>query len=185
MNRCQWSGNHPLMIRYHDTEWGVPVYDDRKLFEFLLLESAQAGLSWLTVLRKRENYQRAFDGFDPALVAAYTEADVQRLLADAGLIRNRAKITAAIENARRFLEVQAEFGTFAAYQWRFVGGSPIRNAYRTLAELPATSPISDAFSRDLKSRGFRFLGPTVVYAHMQAVGMVNDHTTDCFRFHEL
>ncbi len=179
--RCGWLNADPLYIAYHDDEWGVPVTDDRKLFEFLILESAQAGLSWFIVLRKRENYRKAFAGFDPGKVARFGARDVRRLMADAGIIRNRAKILAAINNAARFLEIRKEFGSFSAYSWRFVGGKPIRNRRRTLKQLPATTPLSDRFAADLKARGFKFLGSTVIYAHMQATGMVNDHVTSCFR----
>ncbi len=181
--RCGWTGDDPQMIAYHDAEWGVPLHDDGRLFEFLVLEGMQAGLSWRTILHKRESFRRAFDGFDPARVAAYGAADVEARMLDAGIVRNRQKIEAAVNNARRFLEVQAEFGTFDAYIWGFVDGRPIRNAFRSLAELPATSPESDALSRDLKRRGFKFVGSTVCYAHMQATGMVNDHVVDCFRYH--
>ena len=181
MNRCAWVGNNPLMAEYHDSEWGVPVHDDQKLFEFLILEGAQAGLTWQTILNKRENYRKAFDGFDPAKVAAYTEDDVARLLADPGIVRNRLKVRAAIGNARAFLEVQREFGSFDRYLWQFVGGQPIKNTFRSLAEIPAKTTESDALSKDLLKRGFKFVGSTICYAFMQAVGMVNDHTVDCFR----
>ena len=181
MMRCSWAGDDPLMISYHDEEWGVPVREDRKLFEFLVLEGAQAGLSWRTVLRKRENYRRAFHGFDPERVARYGRSDVIRLLSDPGIIRNRAKVESAISNARHVLDVRAEFGSFDAYLWRFPGGKPIVNRFRTLAELPSTSPESVAMSRDLVKREFRFVGPTICYALMQAVGMVNDHLVHCFR----
>ena len=184
--RCPWVDlSKPDYIAYHDKEWGVPVYNDRLLFEFLTLEAAQAGLSWYTVLRKRENYRRAFDGFDAAQVARYDEQRVLELLADPGIIRNRQKIAAAINNAQRFLEVQDEFGSFAAYLWRFVGGRPTVHEIRTLSDYPATSAESDAMSRDLRRRGFKFVGSTICYAHMQATGMVNDHTLDCFRRHEI
>ena len=173
------------MVAYHDTEWGVPLHDDRKLFEFLVLEGAQAGLSWMTVLKKRENYRKAFEGFDPQKVARYNKAKIRKLLGDAGIIRNRLKIESAVTNAKAYLKVQEEFGSFAAYSWRFVDGEPIINRWKTLKQMPATSSISEAFSKDLKQRGFRFVGPTIMYAHMQAVGMVNDHTTDCFRYREL
>jgi DNA-3-methyladenine glycosylase I len=180
--RCPWVDlTKPDYIAYHDREWGVPVHDDRLLFEFLTLESAQAGLSWYTVLRKRENYRLAFDGFHPEKVVRYDERKVAALLQNAGLIRNRAKIEAAIHNAGRFLAVQEEFGSFDAYLWRFVDGRPILNERYILADYPATSAESDALSRDLRSRGFKFVGSTICYAHMQAVGMVNDHTIDCFR----
>ncbi len=183
--RCSWPTDDPLMIEYHDVEWGVPLRDDRKIFEFLVLESAQAGLSWRTVLHKRENYRRAFAGFDPKKVARFTARDVARLLKDAGIIRNRAKIEAAINNAGRFLEIQEEFGTFAEYIWGFIGGKPIRNRFRSIKELPALTPLAESLARDLKLRGFKFLGPTVIYAHMQATGMVNDHMVDCFRYQEV
>jgi DNA-3-methyladenine glycosylase I len=180
--RCPWVDlTKPDYIAYHDREWGVPVHDDRLLFEFLTLESAQTGLSWYTVLRKRENYRLAFDGFHPEKVIHYDERKVAALLQNAGLIRNRAKIEAAIHNAGRFLAVQEEFGSFDVYLWRFVDGRPILNEPHTLADYPATSAESDALSRDLRSRGFKFVGSTICYAHMQAVGMVNDHTIDCFR----
>ncbi len=168
-------------MAYHDQEWGVPVTDDRKLFEFLVLEGAQAGLSWLTILRRREGYRKAFAGFDPEKVARFEEAAVARLLQDRGIIRNRLKIRAAIGNARIFLDIQKEFGSFSAYQWRFVGGRQIQNRWKSLSRLPANSKISDALSRDLKSRGMSFVGSTVIYSHMQAVGMVNDHLVECFR----
>jgi len=183
--RCAWAGDDPLYVRYHDREWGVPLHDDRRLFEFLILDGAQAGLSWLTILNKRENYRRAFDNFDIERIARYDEADVARLLADAGIVRNRLKINAAIGNARASLQVQAEFGSLDEYFWRFVDGQPVRNAWRNLAEVPAHTPVSDAMSRDLKKRGFKFVGPTICYAFMQAAGMVNDHTTDCFRYKEV
>ena len=183
--RCAWSGTDPRMIAYHDEEWGVPVHDDRVLFEFLILEGAQAGLSWITILRKRDAYRRAFDRFDPRKVARYDERKVAALLADAGIVRNRAKIESAIKNANAFLEVQAEFGSFDAYQWRFVGGRPLQNRRRAMGDIPARSPESDALSKDLKSRGFNFVGSTIVYAHMQAVGMVNDHVVDCFRHRQV
>jgi len=183
--RCTWSGADPLYIAYHDEEWGVPVHDDRVLFEFLILEGAQAGLSWITILRKRDAYRRAFDRFDPRKVARYDKRRVAALLADAGIVRNRAKIESAIKNANAFLEVQAEFGSFDAYQWRFVGGRPLQNRRRAMGDIPARSPESDALSKDLKSRGFTFVGSTIIYAHMQAVGMVNDHVVDCFRHREI
>ena len=173
------------MIAYHDTEWGVPLHDDRGLFEFLVLEGMQAGLSWATILRKRENFRKAFSGFDARRVAGYGVKDVQRLLEDAGIIRNRLKIAAAINNARRFLEVQKEFGSFDRYIWGFVEGKPIRNRFRTLSELPSRTPLSDRISKDLKSRGFKFTGSTIVYAHLQATGMVNDHMVHCFRYRQV
>ena len=182
LQRCPWLDlDKPDYVAYHDREWGVPVHDDRKHFEFLTLESAQAGLSWYTVLRKRANYRQAFAEFDPAKVARFSATKVEQMLQDPGLIRNRRKISAAVENARHFLAVQDEFGSFSAYIWRFVDGEPIVNEFRTLADLPATSRESDALSKDLKSRGFKFIGSTVIYAHMQATGMVNDHVLDCFR----
>ena len=181
MIRCGWAGDDPLMISYHDEEWGVPVRDDRKLFEFLVLEGAQAGLSWRTVLRKREGYRKAFQGFDPERVARYDDKDVARLLSDPGIIRNRAKVASAVGNARLVIAARAEFGSFGAYLWRFVGNRPIVNRFRTLSELPARSRESDVISRDMVKRGFRFVGPTICYAFMQAVGMVNDHLVDCFR----
>ena len=173
------------MLRYHDDEWGVPSHDDRHLFEMLALEGAQAGLSWTTILNKRENYRRAFDGFDVDKVARYREADINRLLADAGIVRNRAKIEATIGNARAMLGVCDEFGSFDAYIWRFVGGTPRRNAFRSLPDLPASTPESDAMSKDLKKRGFGFVGATICYAFMQAVGMVNDHEVTCFRYNQV
>ena len=178
LQRCPWLDlDKPDYVAYHDREWGVPVHDDRKHFEFLTLESAQAGLSWYTVLRKRANYRQAFAKFDPAKVARFSATKVEQMLQDPGLIRNRRKISAAVENARHFLAVQDEFGSFSAYIWRFVDGEPIVNEFRTLADLPATSRESDVLSKDLKSRGFKFIGSTVIYAHMQATGMVNDHVT--------
>jgi DNA-3-methyladenine glycosylase I len=183
--RCAWAGSDPLYQEYHDREWGVPVHDDRVLFEFLTLEGAQAGLSWITILRKREAYRTAFAGFDPQAVARFDEQKVAELLANPGIVRNRLKVESTITNARAFLKVQEEFGSFAAYQWGFVDGSQIRNAWINIQEVPASTPHSDALSRDLKRRGFRFVGTTICYAHMQAVGMVNDHTVDCFRWREL
>ena len=183
--RCAWTGDEPLMIAYHDLEWGVPVHDDRTLFEFLILEGAQAGLSWSTILRKREGYRQAFAGFDPGQVARFDEERVRKLLADPGIVRNRRKIEAAIANARAFRAVQGEFGSFDAYVWGFVGGAPVQNRWRALAELPAQTSESQALSRDLIRRGFRFVGPTICYAFMQAVGMVNDHVVSCFRHAEL
>ncbi|MCM8748515.1 DNA-3-methyladenine glycosylase I [Thermomicrobiaceae bacterium CFH 74404] len=182
--RCGWAST-PLSIAYHDQEWGVPVHDDRSLFEMLVLEGAQAGLSWLTILAKREAYRAAFDFFDPELVARYDDRKVVQLLANPGIVRNRQKIEAAIQNARAFLAVQQEFGSFDAYVWRFVDGRPKRNAWRRLDELPGSTPESEALSQDLRRRGFRFVGPTICYAFMQAVGMVNDHLVDCFRYREL
>jgi DNA-3-methyladenine glycosylase I len=185
LKRCKWPTEDPLLIQYHDLEWGVPVHDDRKLFEFLVLEGMQAGLSWSTILKKRENFRRAFEGFDPVRVSEYSAKEVARLMADAGIIRNRLKIMAAINNAQRFLAVQSEFGSFAAYIWRFVVGKPIKHRFRNLAQLPVTSRESDAISKDLRDRGFKFVGSTIIYAHMQATGMVNDHTIDCYRYHQV
>ena len=183
--RCAWCGSDPLYVSYHDREWGVPVHDDPRLFEFLVLEGAQAGLSWITILRKREAYRRAFSGFDPEKVARFDAKRVARLLADVGIVRNRLKIESAVKNARAFLAIRDELGSFDAYQWRFVDGRPVKNRWRKLAEIPARTPVSDAFSKDLKQRGFSFVGSTIIYAHMQAVGMVNDHVVDCFRRAEL
>lgn len=183
--RCGWVTDSPLYIRYHDEEWGVPVHDDRKLFEFLTLESAQAGLSWYTILRKREAYREAFAGFDPEIVARYDERKLQELLHNEGIVRNRLKLQAAIRNAAAFLKVQEAFGSFDAYIWRFVDGKPIVNYWKELKDVPASTPISDALSKDLKKRGFSFVGTTICYAHMQATGMVQDHITSCFRHKEL
>jgi DNA-3-methyladenine glycosylase I len=180
MNRCGWVNDDPLYIDYHDHEWGVPVHDDRKLFEMLILEGAQAGLSWYTVLKKRETYREAFDGFDPVKVAAYDDAKIEELLANPGLIRNRLKIAGTVKNARAFLQVQQEFGTFDTYIWSFVGGTPHKGHYGELRQVPATTGVSDAMSRDLKKRGFTFVGSTICYAFMQATGMVNDHVSSCF-----
>ena len=182
--RC-WGEGHPLLQPYHDTEWGVPLRDDRKLFEFLILEGMQAGLSWLTVLKKREALRRAFNGFDPRRVARYTRRDLARLLRDPGIIRNRQKLEAAVTNARAFVTVQRELGGFHRFLWSFVGHRPIRNAWRSIRELPTTTPSSDAMSRELKARGFRFVGSTICYAHMQATGMVNDHLVHCFRYRQV
>jgi DNA-3-methyladenine glycosylase I len=183
--RCAWCGTDPLYVRYHDEEWGVPVRDDRKHFEFLILEGAQAGLSWITILRKRENYREAFAGFDPRKVARYDRRRIRTLLANPGIVRNRLKIGAAVTNAQAFLAVQKEFGSFDQYVWRFTGGRPIVNRWIALTQLPARTRESDALSADLRRRGFRFVGSTIVYAHMQAVGMVNDHLLDCFRHRQL
>jgi DNA-3-methyladenine glycosylase I len=180
--RC-WGGD-PLMTAYHDKEWGRPLHDDRRIFEFLILEGMQAGLSWKTVLDKRENFRKAFHGFDPARIARYTERDVRRLLGDAGIIRNRLKILAAINNAKRFLEVQKEFGTFDRYIWGFVGGRPVVNRLKSFSEMPARTPLSDRISQDLLARGFKFVGSTIVYSHLQATGVVNDHLVTCFRHPE-
>ena len=184
--RCQWvDPTKPDYVAYHDEEWGVPVFDDRRWFEFLTLESAQAGLSWYTVLRKRENYRQAFAEFDPEKVAEFDESRIEALLADPGIIRNKLKVRAAVNNAQRFLEIQAAFGRFNDYIWRFVDGRPLVHDFMTLADYPATSPEAEALSKDLIQRGFKFVGPTICYAHMQAVGMVNDHTVDCYRWREL
>jgi DNA-3-methyladenine glycosylase I len=185
-SRCPWVDlNKPEYIDYHDREWGVPVHDDKLLFEFLTLEAAQAGLSWYTVLKKRENYRKAFNQFDPKKMAKYDEKRIELLLGNPGIIRNRQKIMAAINNAKRFLEVKEEFGSFDAYMWRFVGGKPVVNEIRMLSDYPATTPESEAMSKDLRQRGFKFAGPTICYAHMQATGMVNDHTLDCYRRQEI
>ena len=186
MKRCAWvSTDDMLMLEYHDREWGVPVHDDRKHFEFLVLEGAQAGLSWSTVLKKREGYRRAFSEFDPQKVARYTRKRIEKLTLEPAIIRNRLKIGGAVRNARAFLAVQEEFGSFDAYCWRFVDGRPRINRWRSMRDIPATSPESDAFSKDLKQRNFTFVGSTIIYAHMQAVGMVNDHLVDCFRYPEV
>ena len=179
------AGADPSMLDYHDREWGMPVHDDRKHFEFLVLEAAQAGLSWSTILKRREGYRRAFDSFDPQKVARFTDKRIESLVQDPSIIRNRMKIAAAVRNARQFLAVQEEFGSFDTYAWRFVDGRPRVNHARTTKDVPPTSPQSDAFSKDLKSRGFSFVGSTIIYAHMQAVGMVNDHLVDCFRYREV
>jgi len=183
--RCPWAGSDPRYIAYHDREWGVPVHDDRTLFEFLILEGAQAGLSWATILRKREAYRAAFAGFDAAAVAAYNEANIAALLQNPGIVRNRLKIEAAVNNARAFLRVQEASGSFDTYIWRFVDGCPRQNAWRVMSDIPAETPESRALSKDLVRRGFRFVGPTIMYAHMQATGMVNDHLVDCFRYSEI
>ncbi len=181
VTRCGWAGSDPLYVQYHDEEWGRPQHDDRTLFEMLCLEGAQAGLSWITILRKRENYRAAFDGFDAEKVAVYDEAKVAALMQNAGIVRNRMKIEAFIANARAYLAVRAEFGSFDAYIWRFVDGQPIMNAWSDIHQVPASTPAAEAMSKDLKKRGFKFVGPTICYAFMQAVGLVNDHTVDCFR----
>ena len=184
--RCPWVDLHkPDYVAYHDNEWGVPVRDDRLIFEFLTLEGAQAGLSWYTVLRRREGYRQAFEGFEPARVAGFDREKIDTLLGDTGIIRNRSKVESTITNARAFIQVQEEFGSFSSYIWRFVEGRPKVNLLRTLADYPATSPEAEALSRDLRQRGFRFVGPTICYAHMQATGLVNDHTIDCFRWKEI
>jgi len=183
--RCGWAGADDLYIQYHDKEWGVPLHNDRRLFEMLVLEGAQAGLSWITILRKRKAYRKAFDNFTPEKIARYTDSRIAELLANPGIVRNRAKINAAVENARAFLLVQEEFGSFDYYVWSFVDGNPIVNKWKRLKQIPAETRQSQAMSKDLKRRGFRFVGPTICYAFMQAVGMVNDHTTDCFRYAEI
>ncbi len=180
-DRCDWPGDNKLMIEYHDTEWGVPLHDDRKLFEFLLLDNAQAGLSWQTILNKRENYRKAFDNFDPAKIARYTERKIASLLDNPGIVRNRLKVRSAVTNAQIFLDIQAECGSFDSYIWQFVDGATIRNRWKTLGDIPATSPESDAMSKAMKKRGFKFVGSTICYAFMQSAGMVNDHLTRCFR----
>jgi len=185
LNRCEWGTSSALYIDYHDSEWGVPVHDERKLFEFLILEGAQAGLSWSTILNKRQAYIEAFDNFEPSKVASYDNAKVQALLANPGIVRNRLKIQAAIQNARSFLEVQDQFGSFDTYIWQFVDGKPIQNCWKSPQEIPATTRESDAMSKELKKRGFTFAGSTICYAFMQAVGMVNDHIVDCFRWEEV
>ena len=181
-SRCSWAGTDPLYLKYHDTEWGVPVHDDLQWFEFLLLEGAQAGLSWLTILKKRENYRVAFDNFNPCKIAAYGDSKVKALLSDAGIIRNKLKIEAAIQNAKSFLAVQQEFGNFDRFIWQFVGGETIKNKWQTVDEIPACTPESTVMSAELKRRGFKFVGPKICYAFMQATGLVNDHVVDCFRY---
>jgi DNA-3-methyladenine glycosylase I len=183
--RCAWAGSDALYQSYHDTEWGVPLHDDRRLFEFLILEGAQAGLSWITILRKRDNYRAAFDDFDAARIAAYDTNKIESLLQDAGIVRNRLKIQSAVINAQRFLDVQDEFGSFDRFIWQFVDGKTMQNSRRSMGDIPASTAESDAMSKELKRRGFKFVGTTICYAHMQATGMVNDHTTDCFRHAEL
>ncbi len=184
--RCLWVPvDKPVYIDYHDTEWGVPLHDERELFEFLVLEGMQAGLSWLTILNKRDNFRKAFDNFDPEIVAAYDEGKIGALLLDKGIIRNRLKVNSAVTNARAFLEIQAKYGSFDRYIWDFVDGEPIVNTWKTLAELPAKTALSDTISKELKKKGFKFVGSTIVYSHMQATGMVNDHTVDCFRYRQV
>ena len=185
MNRCAWGETNELYIKYHDEEWGVPVHDDRKHFEFLILEGAQAGLSWLTILRKRKNYQAAYHHFDPLLVSKYDHRKIKELLLDEGIVRNRRKIEASINNAKRFLEVKKEFGSFDHYLWRFVNHHPVVNRWKTLSEVPSRTALSDEISRDLKKRGFTFVGSTIIYAYLQAVGVVNDHIVSCFRYQEI
>jgi len=182
IKRCTWAGNDPLYQKYHDDEWGVPVHDDRKLFEMLILEGAQAGLSWITILRKRENYRKAFDNFEAEKISKYNSKKINQLLENEGIIRNRLKIAAAINNAKCFLEVQKEFGTFDKFIWQFTNRKQLKNKFKTLKEIPAKTEISDMMSKELKKRGFKFTGSTICYAFMQAVGMVNDHTTDCFKY---
>ena len=184
-NRCAWAGTDPIYIQYHDTEWGLPLHDEQKLFEFLILDGAQAGLSWITILKKRRNYTDAFDGFNPAKVARYDAGKVRQLLSNKGIIRNRLKIEAAIQNAKGFLDIQNEFGSFDVYIWGFVDGRTLQNRWRTVAEIPTMTPESVAMSQDLKKRGFKFVGPTICYAFMQAAGLVNDHVVDCFRYNEV
>ncbi len=185
MTRCQWAGSDPLYIEYHDGEWGVPQHNDRRLFEKIILEGAQAGLSWITILRKRENYRRLFDNFDAEKIARYDENKVNSLLADPGIIRNKLKINAAIKNARAFLDIAADFGSFDAYIWQFVEGQTVKNAYKSMQEIPTETSESKAMSKALKQRGFTFVGPTICYAYMQSVGMVNDHLIDCFRYDQV
>ena len=183
--RCGWVGSDPLYIEYHDKEWGVPSHDDQKLFEFIILEGVQAGLSWQTILKKRGNYRKAFNGFDPQKIARYDATRIKELLLDSGIIRNRLKVEAAVQNAKAFLTVQKEFESFDAYIWRFVHGKPVMNRWKELAKIPSKTSVSTAMSRDLKVKGFKFVGPIICYAFMQAVGMVNDHTVDCFRYQEI
>ncbi len=185
IKRCGWSASDPLYIKYHDKEWGVPLHDDKKLFEFLVLEGMQAGLSWFTILRKRENFRKAFSNFNPHAVARYNGKDVERLMKDSGIIRNRLKINAAISNAKAFLNIQKEFGSFDSYIWKFVNGRPIKNRWTSLAQLPAKTKLSDSMSEDLISKGFKFVGSTICYSHMQATGMVNDHLVSCFRYKQV
>ena len=185
MKRCEWSAGSELYTKYHDTEWGVPVFDDQKHFEFLVLESAQAGLSWITILKKRENYRGAYDNFDPKKVARYGEAKKEKLLANAGIVRNRLKIEASITNAKRFLEIQSEFGSFSNYIWGFTKGKPVIGRWKNIGEIPARTELSDKISLDLKKRGFKFLGSIIIYSHLQATGIINDHVIACFRYREL
>lgn len=183
--RCSWAGQDDLLISYHDNEWGVPMHEDNELFGFLILEGAQAGLSWQTILKKRENYRKAFAGFDPNKVAQFSQMHIEKLLQDTGIVRNRLKVHSAVTNAQKFLEIQQEFGSFSAYQWQFVGDKTIQNSWETLREVPIDTPEAIAFSKDLVKRGFKFVGPTIMYSYMQATGMVNDHTVDCFRHNEV
>jgi DNA-3-methyladenine glycosylase I len=182
VNRCSWCGSDSIYVKYHDEEWGVPVYDDQKLFEFLILEGAQAGLSWLTILKRREGYRDAFANFDVKKVARFSDQKIEKLLLNPGIIRNRLKVKSAVSNAREFIKIQKEFGSFSDYSWQFVKGKPIVNKWKKLSDVPATSKESDLFAQELKQRGFKFVGSTILYAHMQAVGMVNDHLVDCFRY---
>ncbi len=183
--RCSWCGDNPLYVKYHDEEWGVPVYDDRIHFEFLVLESAQAGLSWLTVLKKRENYRKAYEDFDPKIVAEFDQEKIEELMENEGIIRNRKKIEASVNNARIFMEIQREFGSFSSYIWSFVGGKQLVSFNESIEELPAKTPQSEALAKDMKKRGFKFLGPVILYSHMQATGLVNDHIISCFRYKEV
>lgn len=185
ITRCDWATDDPLYIAYHDEEWGVPIHDERHLFELLILEGAQAGLSWITILRKRENYRAAYDSFDVHKIAAYDEAKVQELLGNVGIVRNKLKVRASIQNAQAFIRVQQEFGSFDTYLWQFVGGKPAQNARRSMADIPAQTETSQTMSKDLRKRGFNFVGPTICYAYMQSAGLVNDHVTDCFRYHPI
>jgi DNA-3-methyladenine glycosylase I len=185
MDRCPWAGDDPLYLNYHDNEWGVPVHDDRKHFEFLVLESAQAGLSWITILRRRENYRTAYSNFDPRAVSNFKEADITKMLNNPGIIRNRKKIETSVNNAKRFLEIKEEYGSFDSYLWGFIGGKPVVNRLKSVSEIPAKTELSEKISSNLKNRGFKFIGPTIIYAHLQAVGLVNDHIVSCFRFHEI
>ncbi len=180
--RCEWAGTDPLYMEYHDKEWGVPVHDDRKLFEMLILEGAQAGLSWITILKKRENYKKVFDNFEPGKVAEYKSSKIKKLLADSGIVRNRLKVNSAVTNAKAFMQIQKEFGSFDKYIWGFVNGKTVKNKWKRLKDIPSSSPLSDDISKDLKKRGFKFVGSTICYAFMQAVGIVNDHVTNCFRY---
>ena len=185
MKRCPWCENDELYIKYHDEEWGIPVHDDKKHFEFLILEGVQAGLSWITILRKRENYRVAFDNFDPVKVAEYGDKKIDQLLNNSGIVRNRRKILASVNNAKRFLEVQKEFGSFDRYIWNFVNDKPVVNSWKSISEIPSKTKLSDEISKDLKKRGFKFVGSTIIYAHMQAIGLVNDHIVSCFRYNQL
>ncbi len=185
VKRCAWAGSDPRYVAYHDEEWGVPVHDDRAHFEFLVLEGAQAGLSWSTILNKREGYREAYQGFDPAVVARFTKRRIEKMLENPGIVRNRRKVESSVNNAKRFLEVQDEAGSFDAYLWGFVNGSPIINHWTEMSQIPAVTPLAEQLSKDLKSRGFSFVGPTIIYAHMQAIGLVNDHMVSCFRYAEL